>query len=62
MKLAAWYVARNPNCAILPIARLVGPHNSTFYGYQIVHRAINAGLIHATYASGRYTLTVPTDE
>ncbi len=57
MSAAADYVRENPGCAILPVARRVGPHGSTRYGYSTVHRAIRAGLIRAERRSGRYVLT-----
>ena len=56
MRAAAAYVSHHPGCSILPVARAVGPHRSVKYGYEIVHRAIDAGLIRATVTSGRYTL------
>lgn len=53
------YVARNPGTAILPVAREVGPHGSTRYGYATVHRAIDAGLVSAVRGRrGRWILTV----
>ena len=58
MLAAARYVAAHPGCAILPVARHVGPHGSTNFGYRTVHRAIRAGLIHAERtARGTYSLT-----
>jgi hypothetical protein len=60
MQAAANYVARNPGCAILPVAEYVGPNGSRNYGYRTVHRAIRAGLIRATRKNGRYTLTAAT--
>lgn len=41
---------------IYPIVRRVGPHGSTRYGYQIARRVIRAGLIRATWVSGRCEL------
>lgn len=59
MRQAVEYVRSNPGCAIYPVARWVGPHGSTRYGYQIVHRAIKAGLLTATRkGDGSYALTV----
>lgn len=52
------FVARHPNCAGIAVARAVGPHGSTRYGYRTLHRAIRAGLIQARKVAGRYTLTV----
>jgi hypothetical protein len=52
------YVARNPGCAILPVADHVGPNGSRGLGYAIVWRAIKAGLITAKRGVGnRYALT-----
>ena len=45
MLAAAAYVASSPGCPKLPVARAVGPHGSTQFGYRIVDRAIRAGLI-----------------
>jgi hypothetical protein len=60
MNQAVDYVARNPGCAILPVARYVGPHGSIKFGYRAVHRAIKAGLISCSpKTKGRYSLTVP---
>jgi hypothetical protein len=58
MRMAVTYVSMHPGCAILPAAEYVGPNGSRKFGYAIVHRAIDAGLINATWARGRYTLTV----
>ena len=57
MQQAAFFVRNNPGCAILPVAEAVGPHGSRKYGYEIVHRAIRAGLIRATVRNGIYSLT-----
>lgn len=54
---AVEFVRANPGCAILPVAEAVGPHGSRNYGYRTVHRAISAGMIRATVANGRYSLT-----
>lgn len=59
MRAAVEYVAQHPGCSILPVAVWVGPHGSTNFGYRAVHRAIDAGLIHAEYVKGRYVLTLP---
>jgi hypothetical protein len=45
MLAAAAYVASSPGCPKLPVAKTVGPHGSTRFGYAIVDRAIRAGLI-----------------
>lgn len=45
MRAAADYVAAHPGCPKLPVARAVGPHGSTQFGYRSVDRAIGAGLI-----------------
>lgn len=61
MQQAVDYVAKNPGCAILPVAERVGPHGSRRCGYEIVHRAIRAGLIVAKRVHGsRYALMVPS--
>lgn len=57
MAQAVAFVRRNPGCAILPVAEYVGPHRSRKRGYEIVHRAIDSGLIQFTYSKGRYSLT-----
>ncbi len=62
MLAAVSYVARNPGCAILPAASSLsigtrtGKNNA--HGYNVVHRAIDAGLIDATVCKGRYSLYV----
>lgn len=62
MLAAVAYVAANPGCAILPVAKALhigartGRNNAL--GYNPVHRAIRAGLIRATRSNGRYCLTV----
>lgn len=62
MAEAAAYVTRNPGCAILPVAKYVGPHGSIACGYATVHRAIRAGLIDAErLPSGRYVLHAAED-
>lgn len=44
------YVRRNGGIAtVIDVAAYVGPHNSLYYGYAIVSRAIRAGLV--TYAA-----------
>jgi hypothetical protein len=53
---AAEIVTRNPGVAKLAVARLVGPNGSTRYGYEIVDRAIKAGMIQARIAGNRYQL------
>lgn len=60
MQAAVFYVSRNPGCAILPVADYIGP--SRRYGYAAVHRAIKAGIIHATSGPrrGTYSLTIRT--
>ena len=45
MLSAAEYVSRNPACRLLDAQRYVGPHGSKSYGWQIVARAMRAGLI-----------------
>lgn len=45
MESCAAYVARNPGCHPVDVARAVGPNGSTQYGYRIVGRALAAGLI-----------------
>ncbi len=60
MQKAANYVANHPGCCIRDVARFLMPHcmgRNNAYGYNPVHRAISAGLIHAVYMGGRYTLT-----
>jgi hypothetical protein len=62
MLSAVAFVATNPGCAILPVAKHLhigaarGTNNAL--GYNPVHRAIDAGLIDATVCRGRYSLTV----
>lgn len=55
---AVTFVAAHPGCAILPVAKYVGPHGSAQFGYRVVHRAIRAGVIRAVRTNGRYALTV----
>lgn len=59
MQQAVSFVRQNPGCAKLPVAAVVGPRGSINYGYQIVDRAIRAGLIHAEKRPGnKYALFV----
>lgn len=62
MAQATDYVSRHPGCAMLPVARYVGPHGSIKFGYRTVRRAIKAGLIQAERAkqTGPYTLNATT--
>jgi len=57
MKAAASFVADNPGCTKQQAARAVGPRGSQRYGYEIVDRAISAGLIDAAAADRGYSLT-----
>jgi hypothetical protein len=61
MQAALSYVARNPGCVMRDCAHHVSPLSTPSknegYGYDIVHRAIKAGLITYTRKSGRYYLT-----
>lgn len=59
MREAAAYVALNPGCAILPVAEHVGANGPRRFGYAIVHRAIDAGLIRAERGLWRYELFPP---
>lgn len=47
MRQAVEYVSRHGGAAPsrLSVARAVGPHGSTAYGYRTVNRAIRAGLL-----------------
>lgn len=57
MAAAVSYVAHHPGTTILPVARQIGPHGSTKFGYAAVHRAIKAGLIIAAKMNdGSYRL------
>ncbi len=47
MLAAVAYVAAHPGCPKLAVAKHVGPNGSTRFGWQIVGRAIKAGLIDA---------------
>jgi hypothetical protein len=58
MEQAARIVAANPGCNKLFVARQVGPHGSTNYGYRTVDRAIAHGLIAAELTAHGYRLTV----
>jgi len=60
MQEAIDFVAENPGCAILPVAKGIGPNGSVQYGYRAVHRAIKAGLIKAAPGErkGTYSLEV----
>ena len=59
---AVYFVAGHPGCAIRPCADAISPcpvpSRNNAYGYNPVHRAIDAGLISATYSRGRYSLTL----
>lgn len=63
MNDAVAYVLENGPCCILPVARYVGPHGSTRYGYLTVWRAIDAGLIDARRSKNgnSYVLTIPAN-
>lgn len=45
MRQAAHYVRFHPGCTAYAVAKNVGPHGSTSYGYNIVVRTLAAGLI-----------------
>lgn len=52
MLAAAAYVKKyGPSC-IYPIARAVGPNGSTKFGYEIVWRAVAAGLLDSKRGKG----------
>jgi hypothetical protein len=53
---AAEVVNRYPGCTKKEVAKIVGPNQSLRYGYQIVDRAIGAGLIHARACGNHYQL------
>lgn len=60
MELSAAYVASHPDCAMIDVAQFVGPNGSLRYGYAIVHRALDMGLIVMTgRRNGRSVLRVP---
>ena len=57
MEAAVQYVAMNPGCKKIDVARVVGPHGSLRYGYLTVDRCIARGLIRAERRlDGRYAL------
>lgn len=58
MAAAAAFVSTHPGCTKLKVARQVGPYGSLRYGYEIVDRAIAAGLIEAYRSGRRYELYV----
>lgn len=66
MEMARDYVARHGECLMIDVAKHVHPLPRAFasscaFGYNVVHRAIAAGLIKftgATDARGHKTLTV----
>ena len=61
MHAARDFVADNPGCCKLAVAEAVGPNGSRRFGYEIVDRAIRAGMIDAERAdNGRYTLHATT--
>lgn len=47
MTAAANYVTDNPGCTKMAVAAAVGPNGSLRFGYEVVDRAIHAGLIQA---------------
>jgi hypothetical protein len=51
-------VDSNPGCPKIVPARAAGPNGSLQYGYRSVDRCIDAGLITATLAPGRYKLAI----
>lgn len=47
MSAVVEYVRAVPACTMVEVARHVGPHGSTKFGYRVVHRAISAGIVTA---------------
>jgi hypothetical protein len=66
MLQAALYVAQHPGCAIRPAAHAVTPNpdptTNEALGYDIVHRAIKAGLIRAEAGAKRGTYALYRQE
>ena len=58
MNQVANFVRANDGCMMVDAAREVGPHGSTRYGYQAVHRAVNAGLVVCRPGKRRGTYTL----
>lgn len=54
MREAVEYIADHPGCSAVDVARHVGPHGSTQYGYRTVHRCIAAGLVRNRTPEGRW--------
>ena len=66
MRLAASFVAVNPGCVMRACAHAVSPlsdptRNEAF-GYDIVHRAVRAGLIRAEKQPNRTYRLYPTEK
>lgn len=62
MAMVAAFVAHNPGLSMLAAARHVGPNGSIKYGYEAVHRAIDAGLVWAISCAGHRTRLYPIVE
>lgn len=59
--LASRVIDGDTICALVDRAyRTRRGFKSRSFGYRVVHRAIEAGLIQYTYEGGRYTLYKPT--
>jgi hypothetical protein len=53
---AAKYVALNPGCSKIDVARHLRPDTEYRSAYSTVDRLIYAGIVHAKYAHGKYSL------
>jgi hypothetical protein len=53
MARVAWLADQPGGIKIIDAARLVGPHGSLQYGYEIVNRAISAGIVVLGTVMGR---------
>lgn len=60
MRLVLAYVSQHPGCTKFALALHVAPHGSAtvHFGYRVVNRCIQHGLILATRLSNRYSLGV----
>ena len=57
MEAAIQFVALNPGCRKIDVAKVVGPNGSLRYGYRTVDRCIARGLVRAERRpDGRYIL------
>ena len=50
------YISAHRGCSKYEVSRAVGPHGSTFYGWRIVQRCIEANMITAVRVGHAWAL------